>query len=204
MFNAEFYIGSAAFGSNYKNRRKIMAKLQQVLNEEIRRMSRKEVSGLLKALRTQISGLRDLVKELNGRVKALEKFHPKAESGAVEALGNQSEAKTVRVTAERIRKWRKKLGLSQAQFATLIGVNAISVNHWETGKTVPRPAQKQKIASLRDAGSRQIAQLLAANHIEIKKKAGKKAAPKKAAPKKAAVPKKAAAEAKPAKAEVKA
>ena len=51
-----------------------MAKLQQVLSEEIRRMSRKEVSGLVKALRTQISGLRDLVKELNGRVKALEKF----------------------------------------------------------------------------------------------------------------------------------
>lgn len=170
-----------------------MAKLQQVLNEEIRRMSRKEVNGLMKALRSQISGLRDLVKELNGRVKALEKFHPKAESGAAESLGNQSEAKAVRVTAERIRKWRKKLGLSQAQFATLIGVNAISVNHWETGKTVPRTAQKQKIASLRDAGSRQIAQLLSANHIEIKKKAAKKAAPKKAA-----------AAAKPAKTEVKA
>ena len=183
-----------------------MAKLQQVLNEEIRRMSRKEVSGLLKVLRSQISGLRDLVKELNGRVKALEKFHPKAESGVAEALGNQSEAKAVRVTAERIRKWRKKLGLSQAQFATLIGVNAISVNHWETGKTVPRPVQKLKIASLRDAGSRQIAQLLTANHIEIKKKAAKKAAaPKKAAsPKKAAAPKKSAIEAKPAKAEVKA
>jgi len=176
-----------------------MAKLQQLLNEEIRRMSRKEVNGLMKALRTQISGLRDLVKELNGRVKALEKFHPKAESGTAESFGNQFEAKAVRVTAERIRKWRKKLGLSQAQFATLIGVNAISVNHWETGKTVPRPVQKQKIASLRDAGSRQIAQLLAANHIEIKKKAVKKAAPKKAA-----VTKKAAVEAKPAKAEVKA
>ena len=171
-----------------------MAKLQQVLSEEIRRMSRKEVSGLVKALRTQISGLRDLVKELNGRVKALEKFHPKAESGTAEALGGQSEAKAVRVTSERIRKWRKKLGLSQAQFATLIGVNAISVNHWETGKTVPRPVQKHKIAALRDAGSRQIAQLLTANHIEIKKKAAKKAT----------APKKAAAEAKPAKAEVKA
>ena len=177
-----------------------MAKLQQVLNEEIRRMSRKEVNGLMKALRSQISGLRDLVKELNGRVKALEKFHPKAESGAAESFGTQSEAKAVRVTAERIRKWRKKLGLSQAQFATLIGVNAISVNHWETGKTVPRPVQKQKIASLRDAGSRQIAQLLTANHIEIKKKVAKKAA----APKKEAAPKKAADEAKPAKPQVKA
>ena len=171
-----------------------MAKLQQVLNEEIRRMSRREASGLVKALRTQISGLRDLVKELNGRVKALEKFHPKAEPGTAEALADQSEAKAVRVTAERIRKWRKKLGLSQAQFAKLIGVNAISVNHWETGKTVPRPVQKQKIAGLRDAGSRQIAQLLTANHIEIRKKAVKKAA----------APKKAAAEAKPAKAEAKA
>jgi len=156
-----------------------MAKLQQVLGEEIRRLSRKEVNGLLKSLKSQIFGLRDLVKELNARVKALEKYHPEAGPRPVESPVEP--AKSVRVTAERIRKWRKKMGLSQAQFAALIGVNAISVNHWEMGKTTPRPAQKQKIAALRDAGSRQIAQLLAANHIEIKKKAPKKAAAGKAA-----------------------
>ncbi len=152
-----------------------MAKLQQVLGEEIRRLSRKEVNGMLKSLKTQIFGLRDLVKELNDRVKALEKYHPEISSCPVEKKAAES-VKPVRVTPERIRKWRRKMGLSQAQFAALLGVNAISVNHWETGKTIPRPAQKQKIAALRDAGSRQIAQLLAANHIEIKKKAPKKAA----------------------------
>lgn len=168
-----------------------MAKLQQVLGEEIRRLSRKEVNGLLKSLKSQISGLRDLVKELNTRVKALEKYHPETGSRSENELSSD---KKVRVTAERIRKWRKKMGLSQAQFAALIGVNAISVNHWEMGKTTPRPAQKQKIAALRDAGSRQIAQLLTANNIEIKKKA----------PKKAVTAKKPAAESKPAKAEAKA
>lgn len=171
-----------------------MAKLQQVLGEEIRRLSRKEVNGLLKSLRSQISGLRDLVKELNTRVKALEKYHPETGSRSEKSGNELSSDKKVRVTAERIRKWRKKMGLSQAQFAALIGVNAISVNHWEMGKTTPRPAQKQKIAALRDAGSRQIAQLLTANNIEIKKKA----------PKKAVTAKKPAAESKPANAEAKA
>lgn len=170
-----------------------MAKLQQVLGEEIRRLSRKEVNEVLKSLKSQISGLRDQVKELNVRVKALEKFHPEAEVRPADAQVVPA-AKPVRVTAERIRRWRKKMGLSQAHFAALIGVNAISVNHWEMGKATPRPAQKLKIAALRDAGSRQIAQLLAANHIEIKKKA----------PKKAVSAKKAAAGAKPVKAEAKA
>lgn len=169
-----------------------MTKLQQVLNDEIRRLSRREVNVQLRALKSQIFGLRDLVKELNTRVKELEKSHPEAVARPAESQV-QPAAKPVRVTAERIRKWRKKMGLSQTHLAALLGVNAISVNHWEMGKANPRPVQKQKIAALRDAGSRQLAQLLAANHIEIRKKAAKKAAPKKAA-----------AEAKPAKAEVKA
>ena len=157
-----------------------MAKLQQVLGEEIRKLSRKEVSGSVKMLKSQITALRDMVKTLNDRVKALEKYHPDARSLSVDGQTEQT-AKPVRITADRIRKWRRKMGLSQAQFATLLGVNAISVNHWETGKTTPRPAQKLKIAALRDAGSRQIAQLLAANHIEVRKKAPKKAAAKKVA-----------------------
>ena len=157
-----------------------MPKLQQVLNDEIRRLSRREVNMQLKTLKSQISGLRDLVKELNGRVKALEKCHTEAGARPAEPQV-QPIPRSVRVTAERIRKWRKKMGLSQAHLGALLGVNAVSVNHWEMGKANPRPVQKQKIAALRDAGSRQIAQLLAAHNIVLKKKAPKKAAARKAA-----------------------
>lgn len=153
-----------------------MSKMQQVLNEEIRRGARREISGMMKQLKAQISGLRNQVRELSRRVKVLEKSQPKAASEPVMAEAEMIPAKSLRITAERIKKWRKKLNLSQGQYAALLGVNAISVNHWENGKAVPRTALKQKIAFLRDAGSRRIVELLAEKNIEVRKKTVKKVA----------------------------
>jgi len=167
-----------------------MAKLQQVLGEEIRRLSRKEVFGVMKTLRSQVSELKNQVRDLNKRIKVLEKYHPETRSSAMENMGDEAAAKNVRISPDRIRKWRKKLGVSQSQYAALLDVNTISVNHWETGKTVPRSAQKQKIAFLRDAGKRRIVKLLSEKQIEIKKKNVNKTA---------AVSKKTASAAKPAK-----
>lgn len=153
-----------------------MAKLQQVLNDEIRKQAHKEIIGLVKSLRMQISGLNNQVKELNSRVKALEKFHPKAEPSVVDKAAEQVSDKTVRVTPDRIRKWRQKAGLSQPQYAALLNVNAISVNHWENGKTVPRMEQKRKITILRDMNKRELKKLLDEKNISPKKPAAPKRA----------------------------
>ena len=157
-----------------------MAKLQQVLSEEIRRLSRKEVNGSIKNLRSQIAELRTLVKELNAKVKSLEKLHPEVSAVAPMTENEpQTGKKAVRVTPERIRKWRRKLGLSQTQYADLLGVNAVSVNHWETGKAVPRIEQKLKISRIRDLGKRELARQLAEKKIEIRNSRTGKSVPEK-------------------------
>lgn len=167
-----------------------MTKLQQVFNDEIRRIAHRELSGVIKALKSQLVEMRKTLREQNLRIKTLEKLQPVPQAKPA-ALPDAPE-KPVRVTPERIRKWRMKLKLSQTQYAGLLGVNVLSVNHWESGKTEPRESQKQKIALLRDLGKRELRKLMAEKNIVPKKsKTEKKAAKKtaKKAEKKAPAPK---------------
>lgn len=148
-----------------------MANIQQILNDEIRRLARKETSGAIKELKGQLVELRKTVAELNRRLKAMEKNTAPVESVIIQSSDEASEnSKSVRVTAERIVKWRNKLGLNKSQYADLLGVNLLSVLRWESGKSVPRAEQKRKIVEIRDMGKRELAKLLAEKNIRLKTK----------------------------------
>ena len=147
-----------------------MPNIQQLLNEEIRRLARKEVINSEKALKTQIIELKKVVSELKSRVKELEKSAEKSAASASlpAAEENMDDAKNFRVTPERILKWRKALNLKRTQYARLLGVSPLSVAHWEQGKSTPRAAQKQRIAELRDMGKRELRKLCEEKNIKLK------------------------------------
>lgn len=150
-----------------------MANIQQLLNEEIRRLARKEVIAIEKEFKAQFVELRKTVSELKNRIKLLEK--EKAASTVSVNVKTTTETpcqeniKTVRVTAERIKSWRKKTGLNCAKYAKLLDVSPLSVCNWENGKTTPREAQKRRIAELRDMGLRELKKLCEAKGIKITK-----------------------------------
>src|SRR3954465_6443725 len=50
---------------------------------------------------------------------------------------------------QRIRALRKQLGLSQIEFAALLGVSNVTVNRWEHDRALPQPAM---LARLERAG----------------------------------------------------
>ena len=139
-----------------------MANIQQLLNDEIRRLARKEVILIEKEFKAQLVELRKSVSELTKKEKMLEKQAAKsaaAEEAAAEECAevvDDAAAKTVRVTPERITKWRTQLGLKRAQYAKLLGVSPLSVTHWENGSSTPREKQKINIAKLRDMGKREL------------------------------------------------
>lgn len=149
-----------------------MANIQQLLNDEIRRLARKEVIALEKEYKSQLVDLRKNVSELKNRIKLLEKqlskLQPAEPEKAVETAEEES-AKTFRVTPDRIIKWRTALGLKRAQYARLLGVSPLSVAHWEEGKSTPRDAQKRRIAQLRDMGKRELTQLCKEQGVVLKK-----------------------------------
>ena len=148
-----------------------MANIQQLLNEEIRRLARKEVIVIEKELKAQLVELRKTVSDLKSRIKSLEK-NLSTPVETVENIAKESveEAnKSVRVTAARIIQWRTKLGLKRTQYARLLGVSALSVANWEAGKTTPREAQKRLIAELRDLGKRDLEKLCQSKGVKIRK-----------------------------------
>ncbi len=145
-----------------------MPNIQQIMNEEIRRLARKEVKAGLDELKVQLATLRKTIVEQNRRIKTLEKQLPAPVQPAEPVSVEPGPEKSFRITPERIKKLREKLSLSQAQFAALLGVNLHSVNHWENGKTSPRESQKRRIAEVRDMGKRELRKALAEKNITLK------------------------------------
>lgn len=144
-----------------------MPNVQQVLGEEIRRLAKKEAKAAIEELKEQISAMKKTIAEQGRLLKDLAKLANKTaaivippEEPKEENADEEKELKAVRVSADRIIKWRKKIGVSQTQYAKLLGVSHLSVNHWESGKTEPREAQKQRIVELRDMGRRELKALI--------------------------------------------
>ncbi len=145
-----------------------MPNIQQLMNEEIRRITRKEVKAALVPYLKAQAELRKRLADHEKRIKALEKTVAKLlPAEPLQPIATVS-GKPVRVTGKRIKQLRSKLGLSQGQLAMLLGVNLHSVNHWELGKTDPQEAQKRKIAAIRDMGKRELAKLMGEKGIVVK------------------------------------
>lgn len=143
-----------------------MPDIKQVLSEEIRRLAKKELKAAIAPLQSQLAALKKTVAEQSRRLQALERCCPAAEPAAPPAVKQgapeaAAEAKVPRITAERIVKLRQKLGLTQAQFAALLGVNQFTASRWELGRNRPREAQKRKICALRDMGKIELKKLMA-------------------------------------------
>jgi len=143
-----------------------MPNIGTVLKSEISRVSRKEVRGETQALkksisqyRTQIADLKRRMQALEQQVKRLRKVTVKAGTAEVNELEPQTK---IRFSAKSLIAQRRRLGLSAAAMARLLGVSALSVYKWESGNTRPRAKQIEAIAELRSMGKRDVAQRLEA------------------------------------------
>lgn len=149
-----------------------MSDIRKVMNEEIRRLARKEIKAVVAPLLAAGAVQKKRIAELEKRIKVLEaKPSQKAGQPAIVVPEAQEggKEKQIRLTAARIRKVRTKLSISQEQFAKILGVNTQSVNFWENGKTSPRLILKKQIAAIRDMGKREIAKILTEKGIVVKK-----------------------------------
>ena len=72
------------------------------------------------------------------------------EARAIKA-GKRKPSRTITFTPVRVKLIRKRLHVSQVQFAHLIGVSAATLRNWEQGRTYPEGAARAllKIASHR-------------------------------------------------------
>ena len=112
-----------------------MPNLAKVLKEEISRLSRKEVRNVTTSLAKRNATLRSTVAALRKEVlglKAEQKRLTAALSKLTRNTGVELPKDELRTTSRGVRTLRRKLRLTQAQFAALLGVSAYSVFLWES------------------------------------------------------------------------
>ncbi len=143
-----------------------MPNIAAVLKDEIARIARKEARAQTAEFkkasaqyRAHIAALRRRIDELEREVKRATKASTRSSVDAAEE--DDASGPSRRFSAARLAAQRRKLGLSAADFAALIGVSGQSVYKWEHGEARPRARQLEAIAALRGIGKREAAARLA-------------------------------------------
>ncbi len=141
-----------------------MPNIGTVFKSEISRVARKEVRGETQALKKSVSQYRSQIADLKRRMLALEKQVQRlGKAGGKASPQDEDEpGGKIRYSAKSLAAQRRRLGLSAAALARLLGVSALSVYKWESGNTRPRAKQIEAIAALRGMGKREAAQRLQA------------------------------------------
>jgi len=140
-----------------------MANLTSILNEQIRRLARREIRAQSKIIRRltaqhrrDIAALKRQVASLRKTVAFLEAQERRRVSRPVAvAAGAQGADSNLRFRSDGLKSHRARLGLSAADYGRLVGASGLSVYHWESGKARPRKAQVVKLASVRRLGKRE-------------------------------------------------
>jgi DNA-binding transcriptional regulator YiaG len=153
-----------------------MQNLAALLKQEIARVARKEVRAEIQALKKASAGYRHAIAGLKQHVQALERQVKRQTKGTQSADqgNNAGDERQLRFSAKRLAAQRARLGLSQANFAKLVGVSALSIYNWESGRARPRQPQLKAIADVRTLGKREAAarlEELASRPTRAKRKA---------------------------------
>ena len=155
-----------------------MPNIARVMNDEIRRLAKKEAKALVVGIKKDTVRLKKDNADLKKRVAQLEKDNRRLYRLAdkVASQAPSPEAPKRRLSSRNIKVLRKKLRLSQSQFAKLVGVSDQSVYNWEAKGGVLKfnAGTLEKIVAVRSMGVRAAKERLAKIEAAAKARAGKK------------------------------
>lgn len=140
-----------------------MPSLTTALRDEIRRLARKEINSQTAVLKKQSAQYRRDIADLKRQVADFQRrisFVEKQEKRRIEKAPSVDLADTARFSPKWLASHREKLGLSAADYGTLVGVSQLTIYNWEQGKSKPQKAQIAKWAAIRGLGKREAAKRL--------------------------------------------
>ena len=153
-----------------------MPNIARVFREEIARISRKEAKSAVSPVRKPVLKLRTSVADLKKRFAALEADNRRLQDllkkveTAIPSTPAPEESERVRLTARGIKSLRRRLRMSQDDFAELAGVSDQAVYLWENRQGGLKLRKKTKAAIL---AVRNITATEARKRLEELKKAKK-------------------------------
>jgi len=132
-----------------------MPNLAAALKQEIARLARREARGLTKTLlRSSAQFRRDIaeLKRQNAKAQAeIARLQRQLRNGGV-APPAPADGRKPRFSAASVKSQRRRLGVSAADYATLVGVTAHTIYQWEHGASKPRRTQLAALAAVRGLG----------------------------------------------------
>ena len=143
-----------------------MPNIAAVLKDEIPRLCRKELRAQLEPVREASARYRSDIADLKRRMAALERQNEKLRA-RIPASGEAptDDDRPLRFVAKGIASLRKRLGVTIEEFAVLLNVSPQSIYNWQTGKSIPRRAQLEKLATVRGMGKREAVAILNAAEL---------------------------------------
>lgn len=164
-----------------------MPNFSKLFQEEVRRLARKEAKTDLDRvkkdtaeLRRALSAARKEISALQQAVKQAGKLAGKAAAGTASTAataakaapkGKEKEDGRKRITGKSIINLRTKLGLTQGEFAALLGVTGQSIYQWEhkEGALKFRGGAKERLQAIKGIGAREARKRLAELNITRKR-----------------------------------
>ncbi|MHC4910578.1 MAG: helix-turn-helix domain-containing protein [Planctomycetota bacterium] len=135
-----------------------MTNLATALRIEISRLARKEIKALTGSTKKAAAQHRRDIAELKRRVADLSKrvaFLESQERKRVSKHAPAEPAERARFSPRGVKAHRERLGISAADYALLVGVSALTIYNWESGKSKPRQQQLAALVAVRKLGKRE-------------------------------------------------
>ena len=140
-----------------------MGKLESTIKSEIQRLSKREIRATFLPLRREVRAMRLRLSSLSKNFSTLNRL-TKEQMQNLPKKGLEAtpeEVKASRLTPDRIRGLRKKLGISMRELGLLIGVTTWAVLMWEKGKFKPKAEKKAALVALKKFRKREVRKILA-------------------------------------------
>ena len=136
-----------------------MPNITSVLNDQIRRLARREINNQSRVVRRLTAQHRRDIAALKREVATLQKTVAFLERQEKRRVSSQPSAPAklegIRFRADGLRSHRQRLGISAEDYGRLVGASGLSVYHWEAGKVRPRREQVAKLVGVRGLGKRE-------------------------------------------------
>jgi DNA-binding transcriptional regulator YiaG len=149
-----------------------MGKMEQTLKSEITRLAKKQVRATCLPLAREVRRLRRTVSALRRTVAVLARLgaelQTERQAQRAKLAVAPEEVKAARLTPWLIKKLRARLGITQGELATLVGVSTSAVGFWEYGKAKPEGRNREALVALRKLGKREVAGILAARAEDVR------------------------------------
>ncbi len=139
-----------------------MGKLESTIKSEIQRLAKREIRATFLPLRGEVRSMRIKLSNLSKNFFAVDRL-AKEQLHKVPKKGLEAtpeEVKASRLTPDRIRRLRNKLGISQRELGILTGASLGAVGMWEREKFKPKGGRKAALVALRKVRKREVKKLL--------------------------------------------